>query len=81
MPLLPGGVVPVGVRPWESVAALLGADPGGAVEEVAVVAGRLGWWRFQAVAPWFEQDSVESGFAVLREDRCTVAVLAATDTD
>lgn len=66
---------------WESVAALVGADRGGAVEEVAVVAGRLGWSRFQAVAPWFEQDSVEFGFAVLREGGGTLAVLAATDTD
>jgi hypothetical protein len=66
---------------WESVAALVGVDPGSAVEEVAVIAGRLRWWRFQAVAPWFEQDSVEFGFAVLREDDGTLAVLAVTDTD
>ncbi|SDY28065.1 hypothetical protein SAMN05421504_10520 [Amycolatopsis xylanica] len=66
---------------WESVAALAGADPDEPVEEVAALAGRLRWWRFQAVTPWFEQDIPEFGFAALRVDERTLAVLAATDTD
>lgn len=66
---------------WESVSALVGAGPEVPVEQVAALAGQLRWWRFQAVTPWFEQVIPEFGFAVLRVDERTLAVLAATDTD
>ncbi|WP_370942882.1 DUF6183 family protein [Amycolatopsis sp. cg5] len=66
---------------WESVAALAGAGPDEPVERVAALARASRWWRFQAVTPWFEQVIPEFGFAALRVDERTLAVLAATDTD
>lgn len=70
---------------WESLAALAGAEESGADErETAAIehlADRCTWlfytsqWHFQA------HPSMDVGIAVLRPDRRTVAILAATDTD
>jgi hypothetical protein len=66
---------------WKSVAALVGVGPDCTVEEIAIVAERATWSRFVASTSWFEQVIWDVGIAVVREDRRTLAVLAATDTD
>jgi hypothetical protein len=86
-----GGAYPSGLNgaygrlaAWQSVAGLLGpTDLEGpeAVTGLAEAMGRAKWVWFSARGAWFDGVAWDLGLAVLRPDRRTLALLAATDTD
>lgn len=68
------------LRAWQSVAALCGSAAQNPIE-IAEVARGCTWFEFSASNEWFYQVAWDLGVACLREERNSLAVLSATDTD
>jgi predicted outer membrane repeat protein len=66
---------------WQSVAGLVGASKETLVETIAELAEQCQWFFFGTDKGWFWNYGWDIGLVVLRPDRKTLAVLAATDTD
>jgi hypothetical protein len=64
---------------WQSVAALAGV-PFTTIEHVSAHAAECTWWYFDGT-PWFNAVAWDIGLIALRNDRRSMAVLAATDSD
>ena len=65
---------------WESVAALVGNETGD-LTKTSEVAENCLWFAFLSNGYWFYNAAWDLGLAVLRPDRRTLVILAATDTD
>jgi hypothetical protein len=65
---------------WRSLAGLAGVTPSTPVEAVLQTATRCAWASFFAPG-WFQDVAWDLGLVVLRSDRLSICVLAATDTD
>ena len=66
---------------WRSVAGLAGSSEGASFQEVGAQAEQCNWFLFDAASDWFYQVAWDMGVLVLRPNRRSLAVLAATDTD
>jgi hypothetical protein len=66
---------------WRSLAALVGAGEDAGPEEVAELAQRCSWYRFDAGSAWYTLVLWDIGLVAVRPDGRSLAVLAATDTD
>jgi Family of unknown function (DUF6183) len=65
---------------WESAAALVGNETGD-LTKTSEVAENCVWFAFLSNVGWFYDVAWDLGLAVLRPDRRTLVILAATDTD
>jgi hypothetical protein len=66
---------------FQSLSALVGARIDDEIDKVAHLANKCWWVSFTALSGWFNNIAWDFGLLVVRPDRKTIAVLAATDTD
>jgi hypothetical protein len=66
---------------WESIRGLLGKGPGVGIRQLHDAMDSAIWFQFDGAFGWFYLVAWDVGIAVIREDRHTLAILAATDTD
>lgn len=66
---------------WRIIALLIGMNHDDPVHAIAEYAQRCAWFTIQTNSPWFNHDSVDLFFGVMRPDNQTFVVVAATDTD
>jgi uncharacterized protein (TIGR02996 family) len=65
---------------WQSLGWLVGCVPNADAITIAAEAGRCEWFAFSGTQ-WFYSVAWDLGLICIRPDRCSVAVLAATDCD
>lgn len=66
---------------WRSLAALVGTDNARPVTEIERIANGCRFFVLAIDSPWMHQVAWDLGLACVRDDRRTVAILCATDTD
>ncbi len=66
---------------WRSIAGLVGARPEDETGAIEAEANASYWYSFDAESEWFCHVAWDVGLMVIRKDRRTMAILAATDTD
>lgn len=65
---------------WESLAGLVGAENPDDIESIYKTAQKCEWFFFTGTS-WFSDIAWDLGIVCLREDKKTIAVLAASDVD
>jgi hypothetical protein len=63
------------------MAGLVNAPHGDPIPSIADRAEQCQWLYFEASSEWFWQVAWDFGLVVIRPDRKSLAILAATDTD
>jgi hypothetical protein len=69
------------LKMWESVAGLMNKSMQTDIEDLHAAMDKCLWFEFGSTSSWFYEVAWDAGIVVVGEDRKTINVVAATDTD